>query len=388
MFFLPVILLFLAAAGADALHYRRRAQGWSPLRRRLFIAWAAATDALPLLVWTAMAFSRDNSTGVMLFAMWVFYAWIICVVPRMAYYLFSLLRLRRTGMAAAGLLVALFLWGATAGRTSCRVRTVEIASPRLPASFDGFRIVQLSDLHLGTLQAPEKELGALIDRIGALRPDLVVFTGDLVNIRSSELDARAQRLLGRLHAPEGICSVTGNHDAGTYIKDTAAQSPAASLAEVIARQRAMGWCVLEDTTRYIRRGGDSIALSGIAFDPALASLRHDPVLPPARLDAVYEGVPRSLFNITLVHLPQLWPQITAAGYGDVTLAGHVHAMQFKLRLFGREYSPARWLYKRWSGRYDEAGRTLFINDGIGCVAYPMRLGAYPEITLITLERCE
>ena len=188
--------------------------------------------------------------------------------------------------------------------------------------------------------------------------------------------------------PRTASSVTGNHDAGLYIKDTVAQSPAASLAEVIARQRAMGWNVLEDTTVYLRRGGDSISLTGLSFDPALRHMRHDPDLPPADLSGAYRGVPDSLYNITAVHIPQLWGQIADAGYGDLTLAGHVHSMQMKLRLFGRAFSPAQLLYTRWSGRYDEGGRTLYINDGTGYVAFPMRLGAYPEITLITLRRCE
>ena len=102
----------------------------------------------------------------------------------------------------------------------------------------------------------------------------------------------------------------------------------------------------------------------------------------------YRGVPDSLYNITAVHIPQLWGQIADAGYGDLTLAGHVHSMQMKLRLLGRAFSPAQLLYTRWSGRYDEGGRTLYINDGTGYVVFPMRLGAYPEITLITLRRCE
>lgn len=98
---------------------------------------------------------------------------------------------------------------------------------------------------------------------------------------------------------------------------------------------------------------------------------------------------RETFNITLAHVPQLWEQITTAGYGDLTLSGHVHAMQLKIRFSGRGWSPASWLYEHWSGRYDnDDGRTLYINDGTGYVGYPMRLGARPEITLLTLKQCE
>ena len=150
----------------------------------------------------------------------------------------------------------------------------------------------------------------------------------------------------------------------------------------------MGWRVLEDTTLYLRRGADSISLTGISFDPALRSRRHDRHLPADNLPTIYAGVPDSLYNITLVHVPQLWKPVMEAGYGDLTLSGHVHAMQFKIRPWGRGWSPAAWLYEHWSGRYDDGRHTLYINDGTGCVAYPMRLGAWPEVTLFTLKRCE
>ena len=368
-----ISLLTLAAAAADVIHYRRMRRRAPGLRHRVFIVAAAATDALPAVIAVAGAVARDNTTAFMTFAMWAFWAWMVTVLPRMACYFFRWTGLPRVGIAAGAGVAALFVWGATAERTTIRVTRTEVCSERLPAGLDGFRIAQITDTHLGTVVRPEAELRRLVDSVNSLRPDLIVFCGDLVNIRSSELDARARQLLGGLRAPYGVVSVTGNHDAGLYIKDTVAQSPAASLAEVIARQRAMGWNVLEDTTVYLRRGGDSISLTGLSFDPALRHMRHDP---------------DSLYNITAVHIPQLWGQIADAGYGDLTLAGHVHSMQMKLRLFGRAFSPAQLLYTRWSGRYDEGGRTLYINDGTGYVVFPMRLGAYPEITLITLRRCE
>ncbi|MDE7451308.1 MAG: metallophosphoesterase, partial [Alistipes sp.] len=222
----------------------------------------------------------------------------------------------------------------------------------------------------------------------SLHPDLIVFTGDLVNVRSSELNDRIAAILGGLQAPFGVISVVGNHDTGVYIKDTVRQLPAESLREVIAWQQRLGWQVLQDTTVYLSRDGGRISVSGISFDPALRKKRHDAELPPARLDVVYRDVPDSLFNLTAVHLPQLWPQIVESGYGDLTLSGHVHSMQMKIRLFGRAFSPARWLYERWSGLYSDGPHTLYINDGTGYVAYPMRLGAWPEITSITLRSCE
>lgn len=388
MFLWFTSILTLAAAAADIIHYRRlRRRGTSARNLRLFVALAAATDALPPVIALTDALSRDNTTGFMLFAMWAFWVWMITVLPRIACYFFRLVGLPRAGIAAGICVAALLIWGTTRGRTQIRVSRTEVCSERIPAGFDDFRIVQFSDVHLGTLVCPEAELSRIADSINSLHPDLVVFCGDLVNIRGSELDARAMRLLGGLRAPYGVVAVTGNHDAGVYIKDSIAHPAQASLAEVVARQREMGWRVLEDTTVYLRRGGDSISLTGLSFDPALRHLRHAPDLPPANLNAAYRGVPDSLYNITAVHIPQLWDQIAGEGYGDLTLSGHVHSMQLKIRFFGHAFSPAQLIYTRWSGRYDEKGRTLYINDGTGYVAFPMRLGAWPEITLITLKRC-
>lgn len=379
------LILTLAAFAADWIHFRRQRRRGTPARRVL-IGWALATDALPLVSALVGAVSRDNSPAVMTLYMWLIWAWIVSVIPRLLYYVFHFLKLRRTGVVLAALLTLFLVWGTTLGRTRIRVNRVEICSDRIPAAFDGFRFVQFSDAHVGALVRPERELTRLADTINALHPDAVFFTGDLVNIRSAELDAPTMALLQRIGGP--VWSVTGNHDVGTYIRDSIRFPADAEARTVVERQRAMGWCVLEDTTVYLRRGGDSISLTGISFDPALRERRHDRHLPADHLPEIYAGVPESAYNITLVHLPQLWELVTAAGHGDLTLSGHVHSMQFKIRPWGRGWSPAQWIYDRWSGRYDEGRHTLYINDGTGYVAYPMRLGAWPEVTLFTLKRCE
>lgn len=385
MLFLLTLVLSLAAIAADVFHFLRRRRRNDPASFRL-IVWAAVTDSLPIVSSIISAVSRDNTPALMYVFTWLFWAWIITVIPRLAYYAFNFLHLRRTGYVVAWGLAILFLWGTTWGRTRIHVNRVEICSDRIPEAFDGYRIVQFTDTHVGTLVRPERELTRLADTINALRPDAVFFTGDLVNIRAEELDERTMRLLNRIEGP--VWSVTGNHDVGTYIKDSVRFPAAEQAREVVARQRAMGWRVLEDTTVYLRRGADSVSLTGLSFDPALRERRHDRDLPATALSKAYAGVSDSLYNITLVHIPQLWEQITAFGYGDLTLAGHVHSMQLKIRPWGRGWSPAVWLYTHWSGRYDEGRHSLYVNDGTGYVAYPMRLGAWPEVTLFTLKRCE
>lgn len=381
LFVLPAVLCILVALFDFAF--------WRGTGRNRLLAAALIASYLPIAVMVLTELLiRDNTIAWVRVSMWLFWSWLLLSVPRVVYGLLRIAHRPRVGVALALLTAGGLVWGATVGRTTLHVNRVEICSPKLPASFEGFRLVQLSDMHVGTLVDPERELRQLVDRVNALQPDLILFTGDLVNVRAAELNDRVAASLRDLKAPYGVVSVTGNHDAGVYIKDSLTYPAAQSLSEVIAWQRRIGWEVLEDTTRYLTRGIDSISLSGISFDPELRKKRHDRHLPPARLDELYRGVPDTLFNITAVHLPQLWEQILETPYGDLTLAGHVHSMQMKLHLFGTEFSPARLLYKRWSGRYDDGGRTLYINDGTGYVTYPMRLGAWPEISLITLHRCE
>ena len=384
MLFLMTLFLSLLAIAADCVHFYRRRRRKNPASRTL-IAWIVVTDALPVISSVISALSRDNGTGLMYVYMWLFWGWIITVLPRLAFYVFNFIHLRRTGYAVAGALVLFFLWGTTWGRTRIHVNRVEICSERIPEAFDGYRFVQITDTHVGTLVRPGRELTRLADSVNALRPDAVFFTGDLVNIRAEELDERVMALLRRIEGP--VWSVTGNHDVGTYIKDSVRFPAADEAREVVARQRSMGWNVLEDTTVYLRRGADSISLTGLSFDPALRERRHDRDLPGTAIPSAYNGIPDSLYNITLVHIPQLWEQIVEAGYGDLTLVGHVHSMQFKIRPWGRGWSPAEWIYNHWSGRYDSGRHTLYVNDGTGYVAYPMRLGAWPEVTLFTL-RCK
>ncbi len=385
MLFTLTLILTLAAFAADWIHLRRQRRRGTPALRSFFV-WVLITDALPLISAIVGWISRDNGPGLMNLYMRLFWAWIVTVLPRLLYYVFHFFRLPRTGLLLAALFTLYLLWGTTFGRTRIHVSRVEICSDRIPAAFDGFRVVQFSDAHVGALVRPERELTRLADTINALRPDAVFFTGDLVNIRSAELDDRTMALLQRIEAP--VWSVLGNHDVGSYIRDSIRYPAAAEARKVVERQRAMGWCVLEDTTVYLRRGADSLALTGISFDPVLRERRHDRHLPADNLPTIYAGVPDSLYNITLAHIPQLWEQITALGYGDLTLSGHVHSMQMKIRPWGRGWSPAVWLYEHWSGRYDNGRHTLYINDGTGYVAYPMRLGAWPEVTLFTLKRCE
>lgn len=381
-------LFFAAALVADYAVWRRRVRHWRVAAyRKAYAAFVLTTDLWPALATFVLFLSRDNDTATMFFVQWSLFAFLLTTAPRMVFYLFLALRMPRLGALLAAVCVALLVAGATRGRHAFRTAEVVVRSERLPEGFDGFRIVQFSDTHIGTMCRPERELQRLVEAIEALRPDLIVFSGDLVNIRYSELDSTAMRILGGLRAPYGVVSSIGNHDIGYYIKDSTALPAEVNRARLIRRQRAMGWRVLDDSSETLVRGGDTITVSGLSFNPALRNFRHAFHLPEYDISGAYDGMSDRLFNITVSHLPQLWPNIAALGYGDLTLSGHVHSMQAKLRLGKWQFSPAQWMYEQWSGLYEAQGRYLYINDGIGCVGFPMRLGAArPEITLIVLRR--
>lgn len=343
-------------------------------------------DALPLLT-TLLGHLIDNTPTAMRILMWLTWGWLLYILVRLCYHTFAALRLRAVGILLGAIVTLLFLWGALVGRTDLRITEVEFCSERLPASFDGMRIAHFTDLHLGALVCQEREVRTVVETLNTLEADLVCFTGDLVNIRYSELDPLAMELLGAIEAP--VYSILGNHDVGSYIRKEKRLPAAVSTERLIARQEQMGWHLLQDTTLYLTRGADSISLTGLSYDPTHWKERHDADLPFMGGDRAYRGVDPRLYNLTLVHVPQLWEAICAKGFGDLTLAGHTHAMQLKIPLGkGRFWSPAAWLYERWSGHYAADGKQLYINDGIGYVGYPMRLGAHPEITLITLKRCK
>lgn len=387
LFLLISLLTICADIYVWRRHLRQAALGKALKAAALFVI--AGSDLLIPVTVVIFKAVPDNSTAVLHLWGWINLLFCCTVLPRMVLYASYLSRRRGwhiAGWIAAAGMIGLFLWGTFVCRTRLRVEEIVIESDRLPASFDGVRIAFFSDLHIGTLVRPEKEIDRLTDTLLALRPDVILFGGDIVNIRYTELDSAIQARLSRLNAPLGIYSVIGNHDTGVYIKDTLRLSKEINLARLIRRQQEMGWRVLTDETVYLRRGDDSISFSGISFDSSLRNFRHAHKLPDIDIAPVYEMVPPELFNITLCHIPQLWEHVADQGYGDLTLSGHVHSMQMKLRIGRRGISPARLLYKHWSGLYKAEGRSLYINDGIAAVGIPFRLGASPEITLITLRR--
>ena len=248
-------------------------------------------------------------------------------------------------------------------------------SPHLPAAFDGYRIAHISDLHLGTYGRDTAFVHRFVGRVNALRPDAVLFTGDLVNVSAAEAEPYVG-LLARLSAPDGVTSVLGNHDYCEYGRYATRDGALRQRDMVVEYEREMGWQLLRDSSVVVRRGADSIALIGVE------NTGRPPFPARGNLKKAMCGLQEGIFKILLTHDPSHWrSEVLPATDIDLTLSGHTHAVQ--LRIGG--FSPARWVYPEWGGLYVEGGRALHVSVGVGGTV-PFRLGAWPEIDIVTLRR--
>ena len=280
-----------------------------------------------------------------------------------------------TGLTLAVLSIVMILYGSFVGRTRFEVKEVTYTSPRLPQAFDSYRIVQLSDLHIGSWQGNTPAIRKLVDLVNAQQPDLIVFTGDLVNHRAVELND-FQEILAGLKAGDGVYSILGNHDYGPYFHWKSKQDQDNNLIELKQRQAAMGWKLLNNEHTFLIQGNDSIALIGVENQGEPPFSQHGD-LPKAK--AGIEG----MFKLLLSHNPTHWRrEVLPESDIDLMLAGHTHAMQLQLG----NYSPSVYIYPEWGGMYLEGTRGLYVNVGIGYVGLPFRFGAWPEITVLTLRR--
>lgn len=314
---------------------------------------------------------------------------ILFLVPKLIFMLCSLIgvlahalvrRCPRKPFTVTGIVLALIsfcsiLYGSIWGITRFEVKQVEYSSPLLPEGFDGYRIVQLSDLHIGSWHGKPEVVQRLVDLANAQHPDLIVFTGDLVNQQSHELDG-FQPILSQLHAPDGVYSILGNHDYGTYYHWKNKEEEQANLAYLIRQQGLMGWKLLNNAHDIICHRGDTLALIGVENDG------EPPFSQYADLPRALKGTD-GLFKILLSHNPTHWRrEVIPQTDIPLMLAGHTHAMQGIL--FGRSLASLK--YPEWKGMYHEGAQTLYVNIGIGYVGLPFRFGAWPEITVLTLHK--
>ena len=280
----------------------------------------------------------------------------------------------------AALVFGVMWWGAIVTPGTLEVREVELEFDRLPQAFDGYRIVQWSDAHLGTYGGRRAIVEKQIETINSLHPDMICFTGDLVSRETSEA-LPYRDLLASLHAPDGVFSVLGNHDYDNYVTWDDEQAKLADRKALCDLQTEAGWRLLNDDYALIKRGDAQLVLIGTEnFGDRVGEKRGS-------LVRAYGGLNDQNFKIQLQHNPYAWRANTLTNSNiDLMLAGHTHAWQFMIKLGDWRWSPASMHYPEWGGAYNEGGRWLYVNIGTGMVGPPMRIGATPEITVITLKK--
>ena len=402
---ITVIILFLLSFLCDWTI-------WSDIRHKAHRKiWSRLYAVSAVVCWifliVTLCLPRRSQDDGILTVMWMLYSYSTVYIAKTVYTIFSLLgriprlwgaRARNLGLWAGmplGLLTFICMWwGVFVTRHELQVNRVEIVSERIPKSFDGYRITQFSDAHVGTWGNDTTFISALVDSVNATRPDLIVFTGDIVNRETGELEPFL-KVLRRLKAKDGVISVLGNHDYGDYVDWRHPSERDANNALLAAWQRQMGWRMLNNTHTFLTRDSDSIAIIGVE------NWGESPFHQYGRLDKAYPhpadtmaSLTDARYKILLSHNPEHWNrEVTDVSNIDLTLSGHTHAMQMMVSLGDWKWSPSQYRYEYWGGLYsrrraDGGESLLYVNIGCGEVAIPFRIGATPEITLFTLRHSD
>jgi len=295
---------------------------------------------------------------------------------------------RRLGYVMASATLLLLLAGMIFWVYNFRVHEVSLRISNLPSQFEGLRIVQLSDIHLGSW-ASEQPFERAMKEVMALEPDLIVFTGDLVNYSSDEALRFTPELM-MLKAPLGVYAILGNHDYGDYTHWPDAASKQKNMKQLDQFYKSVGWKLLKNESVRITRDTASLLLAGIENWSATPRFYKY-----GDMVATLKGQKPADLNILLSHDPTHWDAEVHEKYPffNLTLSGHTHGMQLGIEMFGIDWSPSEYLYKEWAGLYSaksgfKTTSYLYVNRGLGHIGYPGRVGILPEITLITLFKAD
>ncbi|EAS20413.1 putative integral membrane phosphoesterase, calcineurin-like family [Flavobacteria bacterium BBFL7] len=292
----------------------------------------------------------------------------------------------KVGLGLAALPFGAILYGAWKGKYNYQVREYELSFNDLPQAFDGYKVTQISDIHVGSFDDRE-EVEYAIDLVNKQNSDAIFFTGDLVNNISTEMHGW-ESIFGKLSARDGVYSVLGNHDYGDYYgwegsREEVVALKKANMEQLYGIQKQMGWRLLRDENIAIKRGADSLNIVGVE------NIGNGRFPKYGDLNKASVGLKKSDFKILLSHDPSHWEDDVKSNDLNyhLTLSGHTHGMQFGIEIPGFiKLSPAWFVYKKWAGIYKEFGRFINVNRGFGFLGYSGRAGIWPEITVITLKK--
>ena len=284
-------------------------------------------------------------------------------------------------LGVAAIPFAALLYGMIKGKYNYKVLKYTLEFEDLPSSFDGYTLTQISDIHSGSFDNPEKVKYA-VDLVNKQQSDLILFTGDLVNNVAQEMDAWKDTF-ATLKATDGVYSVLGNHDYGDYVSWESAEKKQENLQALIALQKDMGWNVLLNESRTIQKNQQAIKLVGVE------NWGEGGFKKAGDLEKACADVSAQDFTILMSHDPSHWQSRVKEHPKNIqlTLSGHTHGMQFGIEIPGWfKWSPVKYRYQNWAGIYKEFGRYINVNRGFGYLGYPGRVGIWPEITVITLKK--
>ena len=283
-------------------------------------------------------------------------------------------------LGLASIPFASLLYGMYRGKYNYKVLSYNLEFEDLPDAFDGFKITQISDIHSGSFDNQTKvQYG--VDLVNQQKSDLVLFTGDLVNNRADEIKPWI-KIFNKIKAEFGVFSILGNHDYGDYMRWESPAAKRKNMEDLYDAHNEMGWDLLLNESRFIEKDGDRLAIIGVENWGSGFKKAGD-------LNKALNKVSENDFKILLTHDPSHWEaQVIPHPFKiHLTLSGHTHGMQFGIEIPGIiKWSPAKWRYKQWAGVYGENKQYLNVNRGFGYLAYPGRVGMWPEVSVITLSK--
>ena len=289
--------------------------------------------------------------------------------------------LSRLAIVAAAVPAGALVYGVVANAYNYTFRKVVIKFPNLPEAFNGYKIIQLSDIHSGSFNRTEPLIEA-VNKINALDADLILFTGDLVNNTSDEMEPY-MHVFDKLRAKHGVISTTGNHDYGDYVQWDSSEAKIANFEKFKGIHKQLGWNLLMNENVILDRDGQKIAIIGIEnWGKGTHWAKY------GKMDKAYKGTEDIPFKLLMSHDPSHWDAQVRPNYPDIdlTLAGHTHGFQFGIESKWLKWSPSEYVYKQWAGLYQEGKQFIYVNRGFGFLGYPGRVGILPEVTEITLLR--
>jgi predicted MPP superfamily phosphohydrolase len=297
------------------------------------------------------------------------------LLPGLSYLFLGLPYLQYIGWIFSMSIFIGILYGIQFGRWNWKVHHVELSFPNLPESFEGKRIVQISDVHVGSFLHRYHKVQKAIDLINQQDADYVFFTGDLVNNKADEMNGW-ESLFSSIKAKKGKFSILGNHDYGDYVKWEQSEEKEQNLANLIRMHRTIGFQPLLNDAFQLEEGCWLLGVENWGKAPFRQS---------GKLSETLAKVPPTAFKLLLSHDPSHFDAQVVSTDIDLTMSGHTHGMQFGLERFGIKFSPVSFKYRKWAGLYQVGKQYLYVNRGFGFLGFPGRVGIYPEITLFTFK---